>query len=142
MYELRSSYYENDGAGNFKRKLLPVIAQSSTIHDIATDDFDNDGFIDMLIVGNTYEINTQLGRMDAMHGLILRNDRKGGFQWSAEQNIDIKGAARTIKKVSINGSPHFIIGINNWIKLIKKIRQIHSPDISTLDLRIIKEKLK
>ncbi len=120
VYELRSSYYENDGAGNFKRKLLPVIAQSSTIHDIATDDFDNDGFIDMLIVGNTYEINTQLGRMDAMHGLILRNDRKGGFQWSAEQNIDIKGAARTIKKVSINGSPHFIIGINNSSPVILK----------------------
>lgn len=112
-YELRSSYYENDGGGNFKRKLLPAIAQSSTIHDIATDDFDNDGFMDMLIVGNTHEISTQLGRMDAMHGLILRNDKEGGFQWAAEQNFDIKGAARTIKKISINGIPHFIIGINN-----------------------------
>ncbi len=113
VYELRSRYFQNNGNGIFKTKSLPTIAQSSTIHDILVEDFDKDGFKDMLIVGNTYEINTQLGRMDALHGLILRNDKKGGFYWVGHQKFDVSGPARTIKKIKINGIGHYCIAMNN-----------------------------
>ncbi|WKX77613.1 FG-GAP repeat domain-containing protein [Zobellia laminariae] len=86
---MRSSFYENDGVGNFTIKPLPTIAQASTIHDIAVEDFDNDGFKDLLIVGNTTEISTQLGRLDASHGLILRNTKEGGFEWLSNQKFDV-----------------------------------------------------
>lgn len=113
VYELRTSYYENNGKGNFERKKLPAIVQASTVHDIAIDDFNNDGFSDMLIVGNAYEISTQLGRMDAFHNVILQNDKKGGFQWKRNQDFDIEGPARNITKFKIKGKEHYIIGINN-----------------------------
>lgn len=114
-HELRSMYFENDGDGHFMGRPLPTIAQASTMHDIAVDDFDADGFKDLLIVGNTHEISTQLGRMDASHGLILQNDQKGGFLWSENQDFDISGAARSIAKIKIGEKEHYIIGINNKV---------------------------
>ena len=35
--------------------------QSSSVFDFAVEDINNDGFKDLLIVGNNYDISTQLG---------------------------------------------------------------------------------
>jgi hypothetical protein len=115
VHNLYSMYFENEGNGRFTGRSLPTIAQASTIHDIAVEDFDSDGFKDVLIVGNTYEISTQLGRLDASHGLILRNDTQGGFEWSADQGFDIRGPARSIGKIKVDENEHYIIGINNKV---------------------------
>ena len=112
-YELASCYFENDGNGTFKKKLLPPIAQASSIKAIAVDDFNKDGFQDMLIVGNNYEISTQLGRMDALHGVILQNDQKGGFVKVNQQNFDVPGPARDLKNITIAGRDYYIVTINN-----------------------------
>ena len=117
IYELRSSFYENDGVGNFTIKPLPTIAQASTIHDIAVEDFDNDGFKDLLIVGNTTEISTQLGRLDASHGLILRNTKEGGFEWLSNQKFDVAGSARNIAKIKVKDKDFYVIGMNNDVPI-------------------------
>ena len=117
VYELQSLFYENDGVGNFNIKQLPTIAQASTIHDIAVDDFDNDGFKDLLIVGNSTEISTQLGRMDASHGVILRNNQKGSFEWLSNQKFNIEGSARSIAKIKVKNNQFYIIGMNNDVPI-------------------------
>lgn len=111
--ELASMYFENNGNGEFSSSKLPHIAQNSIVHDIATEDFDNDGFNDLLLVGNSYEISTQLGRMDASHGVFLKYDKNGGFTWSSDEEIDISGPARTIKPITIKNRKHYIVTINN-----------------------------
>ncbi|NNE01681.1 MAG: VCBS repeat-containing protein, partial [Eudoraea sp.] len=113
LYELSSIYMENDGKGNFTIKKLPLIAQASVIRDIMVDDFNDDGFKDLFLVGNTHEISTQLGRMDALHGLILLNDKKGQFYWAQDQNFDVQGPARSIQKINIDTRDYYIVGINN-----------------------------
>ncbi|GGD52978.1 hypothetical protein GCM10011361_19540 [Muriicola marianensis] len=113
VFELATLYFSNDGTGRFSRKALPLMAQASSTHDILISDLDSDGYLDLLLVGNTYEISTQLGRMDASHGIILLNDQKGNFQWRPAPEIDISGPARSITKIKINGTDHFLIGINN-----------------------------
>ena len=113
VYELNSMYFENMGDGNFEGKKLPPIAQATTIQDFSIDDFNNDGFKDLLIVGNTYEISTQLGRMDASHGLILQNDGNGGFFWARNQAFEVSGSARSISKIKIGQNEQYIIGMNN-----------------------------
>ena len=118
VHELKSMYFENDGEGHFTKRALPTMAQASTIHDIAIDDFNTDGFKDLLIVGNTYEISTQLGRMDASHGIILQNDKNGGFITSENQGFDVSGAARSIAKIKIGQTEHYLIGINNDIPIL------------------------
>ncbi len=112
-YELASSYFENDGNGTFKKKPLPLIAQSSSIKAIGVDDFNKDGFQDILIVGNNYEISTQLGRMDALHGVILQNDQKGDFVKVNKQDFDVPGPARDLKNITIAGRDYYIVTINN-----------------------------
>ncbi|WP_350293085.1 VCBS repeat-containing protein [uncultured Croceitalea sp.] len=111
--QLQSCYFENDGKGNFIIHPLPLIAQASAIFDIAIDDINNDGYKDLLIVGNNYEISTQLGRLDGFHGLVLENDKNNNFLWRHDQNLGISGAARVIKPIQIENKDYYIIGINN-----------------------------
>jgi len=122
LYQLKSIYMVNDGKGNFTMADLPPITQASTTQDILVEDFNSDGYDDVLIVGNTYEISTQLGRLDAFHGLILLNDKKGGFTWAQNQDFDISGPARSINKIIINKKEYYIVGRNNDapLFLIKK----------------------
>ncbi|AWX44072.1 hypothetical protein HME9304_01072 [Flagellimonas maritima] len=112
VYELSSCYFENLGNNTFKKIELPKIAQISTINDMIVDDFDDDGHKDILAVGNNYEISTQLGRMDASHGIFLRFG-KNDFEWNNNLKINISGPARNIEKAIINEQEHYIIGINN-----------------------------
>ncbi|KQC30998.1 VCBS repeat-containing protein [Flagellimonas eckloniae] len=112
VYVLSSCYFENTGNNEFKQHELPKMAQVSTINDMVVDDFDKDGHKDILAVGNNYEISTQLGRMDASHGILLRFG-KDGFQWVNNQNINIPGPARSVEKAIINSKEYFIVGINN-----------------------------
>ncbi len=113
VYELGSCYFENEGHNTFKKRLLPPIAQSSSINAIAAEDFNKDGLKDMLIVGNNFEISTQLGRLDALHGVILQNDQSDGFVEVRNQNFDVPGPARDLKKINIAGKDYYIITINN-----------------------------
>ena len=113
VYELRSCYFKNDGNGNYIKTPLPLIVQSSSVFDFAVEDINNDGFKDLLIVGNNYDISTQLGRLDGLHGLILENDKKNNFIWRQDQNLNISGASRVIKSIKIKGEKHYIIGIND-----------------------------
>jgi enediyne biosynthesis protein E4 len=113
VFELETSYFINNGRGKFTKHELPQICQASTIQDIVCYDFNNDGYPDILMAGNNYEISTQLGRMDALHGLILLNDKMGGFQWARNQNFSIPGPAREIEYVRIEDQEYYCIAINN-----------------------------
>ncbi len=120
VYELGSYYFENLGNNSFSKRLLPFDCQVSPIFDMEIYDFNDDGYEDLLIVGNNHEVSTQLGRMDASHGTLLLNDRKGFFEVSKLSIPDISGSARNIEKISIRGEDHFIITRNNSSPLILK----------------------
>lgn len=111
--ELRSMVYINDGQGNFTPVPLPKIAQASAVFDIFADDFDGDGRPDLLLVGNLFEISTQLGRLDALPGLVLQGDGTGGFTWSREESLPLHGAARKVDTLRVKGKKTYIIGRNN-----------------------------
>ncbi len=122
VVELASLYFENDGSGNFTSHKLPPIAQTSVIWDIAVDDFNEDGYKDLLIVGNVDEISTQLGRMDALHGLVLLNNPKGLFYWAEQPHLNISGPARHIQKIRRGNNDYYMVSINNGnpVFLVKK----------------------
>ena len=114
IYELRSSLFINDGKGNFSKQALPLIAQTSSVNSIIGEDFNNDGFKDLLIVGNNYEISTQLGRLDALHGLILYNSTDPKFPYQNHyEMLEINGAARETHNIKIKDCKGYIIGVNN-----------------------------
>jgi len=121
VYKLQSSVFINQGNGTFVSHDLPNLAQISSVFSILTEDLNGDGFSDIVLAGNNYELNTQLGRQDASKGLILLNNGKGDFSVKAEPNLFIDGAVRDIQKIKIKNEIYFVISKNNdSLQFIKK----------------------
>ena len=123
VFELGSYYFENKGNTSFQKHQLPFMAQISSVNDIALDDFNSDGFTDVLLVGNNYNINTQLGKLDASHGLILLNNKKGFFYESLDQDFNISGEAKHIETINIKGELYYVISINNDTPIFLKVNK-------------------
>ncbi|HET6256954.1 MAG TPA: VCBS repeat-containing protein [Puia sp.] len=77
--DFRSVLLRNEGDGHFSIHPLPMQAQLSVINGMVADDFDGDGKLDVLLSGNDYGVEPVVGRSDAMNGLLLKGDGKGGF---------------------------------------------------------------
>lgn len=121
VYELASAFFENTGNGNYLMHPLPFDAQISPVFDIQKYDFNLDGFDDVLLVGNNYEISTQLGRLDASHGVLLLNKKNGKFKSVPNVLPPVNGPARQIEEICISGTKHFIITMNNSKPIVLKI---------------------
>ena len=76
---LQSCYIRNDGGDKFTMIPLPKEAQISILNGMVADDFDGDGNLDVLINGNDFGTDISIGRYDALNGLVLKGDGKGGF---------------------------------------------------------------
>lgn len=74
----QSAYIENTGDG-FVVKALPISAQTAPIYGMVVSDFNADGNLDLMAVGNSYSSETASGFYDAGIGLILHGDGKGNF---------------------------------------------------------------
>ena len=122
VYELSSCYFENIGNGDFQKHLLPFNSQLSSIKTIYLDDFNHDGFLDVLAAGNDYGISTQLSRLDASHGIVLLNDKKGFFISSSDIELDIPGKTRDFGQISINNEKYLIITLNDAAPLFLKLK--------------------
>jgi hypothetical protein len=77
--QMRSCLFRNDGGGKFTMVPLPVQAQFSVIDGMVAGDFDGDGNLDIVINGNDYGTEVTTGRYDALNGLLLKGDGRGGF---------------------------------------------------------------
>ena len=77
---MASSYIENLGNGKFAISTLPGRAQWAPLYGMQTGDFNNDYYLDVLIVGNFFGNSLFWGHMDALDGLLLLGDGKGGFE--------------------------------------------------------------
>jgi hypothetical protein len=99
---LQSCFLRNDGNGKFTLIPLPAAAQVSVINGMITDDFDGDGFLDVLMNGNDFGTDISVGRYDALHGLLLKGNGKGGFTpLSIQQSgIYIPGNGKALVKMA------------------------------------------
>ncbi len=77
---MASSLIKNLGNGRFEIESLPLKAQFSPIKGMRVQDFDGDGNLDVLTVGNDYGTETLTGRYDASIGLLLKGDGQGIFR--------------------------------------------------------------
>jgi hypothetical protein len=103
----------NDGKLNFSVQAMPWQAQLSTYKDAVMIDANGDDLPDILLVGNYYENNIQMGRYDADFGTILINRGNGKFECVALNGLVIKGQVRHIQKINIGKKEAFILVRNN-----------------------------
>jgi len=78
-YTFLTSYAENLGDGRFRLTSLPETCQTAPINDFLVKDFDNDGSLDALLVGNDFSSEMLYGRHDALTGLYLKGNGTNGF---------------------------------------------------------------
>jgi hypothetical protein len=104
----------NDGRMNFSARALPWQAQLSPYRDAVVVDANNDQLPDILLVGNYYENNIQMGRYDGDFGTILINKGNGNFVCENINGLQLKGQIRHIRKIQLaDKSEAFLLAENN-----------------------------
>lgn len=113
-----NAVFINDGKMKFTVQALPWQAQLSSLRDAVVIDANKDNLPDILLAGNYYKNNIQMGRYDADFGTILLNKGKGNFTAENINGLQIKGEARHIRKIRINGKEAFVVARNNDAALV------------------------
>ncbi len=117
---LATSYIENKGNGQFTLKALPVEAQVAPVYGMMSKDVDDDGFLDLLLVGNDYGIEPGSGRHDAFSGLCLKGDGKGNFtaMTIAKSGFFINGDAKGLANIHTATNDELLIATQNQDSLL------------------------
>ncbi len=119
----KTIYVENLGNGKFAYKELPLEAQVAPVNAISISDVDNDGNLDILLIGNDFGNEMFIGRYDAFNGLLLKGDGKGSFE-AIEPSVSkfvVPGDAKAMAKIKSSlGNDLFIVTQNRGNLLIFK----------------------
>ena len=119
--ELRTLVLENKD-GELMPHTLPLAAQYAPVYGILAQDFDRNGTIDLLLMGNNSRMRLRIGKVDANHGVVLRNRGKWQFEdvSPAETGIYIRGDVREVKKIG----DYVAVGVNGQNVLTFKQKTI------------------
>ncbi|MEY4904346.1 MAG: hypothetical protein RLZZ292_2161, partial [Bacteroidota bacterium] len=131
---LSSSYVENLGNGKFKITALPVQAQLAPIFGTLPYDYDQDGLLDVLMVGNDFGMELLQGRADAFNGLVLKNTGNGNFQAIdlRQSGFFVPSDARALSFVPLaSGKTLFLASQNKGkLKAFSLKNNINTPYVS------------
>lgn len=110
--QLATVYLENRGDNMFIQHTLPFMGQISSVNDILVYDFNSDGFLDILLAGNNYDISTQLSRLDASKGEVFLNNQKGNFYY-ADYEINVPKVSKSMDTITTKKGMYLLVGRNN-----------------------------
>ncbi len=114
-----NTIFINDGKMNFKAVPMPVEAQFSPYKTATIVNANNDNLPDILLGGNYYDNNIQMGRYDADYGTILLNKGNDQFVATTLNGVTIKGQVRSIKPIKLaDNKQAFVFARNNDSTLI------------------------
>ncbi|MBI1225660.1 MAG: hypothetical protein GC192_10530 [Bacteroidetes bacterium] len=111
--ELANMYFENKGNGLFEAHRLPDELQYSTLNTAQLADLDQDGRMEVLLAGNFFECNIEMGRYDANYGNVLSFTKDGGMAVSTLGDQMIDGEVRRIRAIQVGGQQCFVFARNN-----------------------------
>jgi len=119
----------NKGSGAFEVRKLPPFAQISPLMDALVQDFDSDGHVDVLLVGNFYAVETQTPRLDAGKGLLLKGDGKGDFTAVPlrKSGFVADGNVKSLLLLNIEGAPCVVVGKNQGQPAFYQIKRGGQP---------------
>ena len=116
----------NNGKGAFVVKALPMEVQLSSVNAIDVTDVNNDGYPDLLMAGNFFDLLPQLCMLDASYGHVLINDKKGNYTVLPMNatGINVPGQTRDIVSFNYKNQTNYLFLLNNatpvWYQFKKK----------------------
>jgi enediyne biosynthesis protein E4 len=137
---MNTSFIENIGNGKFKLTPLPQQAQFAPVYGILPYDYDQDGLLDILMVGNDYGMELLQGRADAFYGTILKNNGKNDFQ-----NIELNQSkffvpkdAKALTRINIGDKKNLLLATQNRDSL-----KVFEPQLPILkNIRLLPKETK
>ncbi|WP_138477637.1 VCBS repeat-containing protein [Dyadobacter bucti] len=123
--EARSVCFLNRN-GQFQKQVLPLQAQFAPVYAILVRDFDKDGNLDLLLLGNKTDNRLKLGSMDANYGCLLSGDGKGGFTYvdQPHSGLSVTGDVKSCIEILIGKQPHLVIGtFNQSLQFYKNVKK-------------------
>lgn len=101
--------------GQLKMQSLPIQVQVSPIKSSLVDDFNGDGFKDILIVGNHFGVEVETIRYDAGFGSLLLGDGSNNFKalTAINSGFYVPFDSRSIESIKINGDKVLLVTNNN-----------------------------
>jgi hypothetical protein len=112
----------NDGNLNFTVQAMPWQAQISPYKTAVVVDANGDNLPDILLAGNYYENNIQMGRYDADFGTILLNKGHGKFEAETINGLTIKGQVRQMSEINIGKKKAYVLARNNDSTMVIEFR--------------------
>ncbi len=111
---LATSWFENKN-GKFILHELPFEIQVSPTNDLQIEDFNNDGFLDILAVGNDYTMDVETGRCDAGSGTLLLGNGNGSFEYVNNPSSGFWAVrdARKMAQLKLANGKTIIVVVNN-----------------------------
>jgi hypothetical protein len=138
---LKTSYIENLGQGKFKVSPLPLQAQTAPVFGTLIEDFDADGNLDVLMVGNDFGVEVSVGRMDAFNGLMMKGDGNGNFkpQTLPQTAFCVSGDAKSLVRVTNSmGNPLIMASQNRAdLKVFQVNKSLQTKALQTNDAVVI-----
>ncbi|MDZ7897000.1 MAG: VCBS repeat-containing protein [Arcicella sp.] len=138
---LKTSYIENLGEGKFKATPLPLQAQTAPIFGMLVEDFDADGNLDVLMVGNDFGNEVSVGRLDAFNGMMMKGDGAGNFkaQTLPQTAFCVGGDAKALVKVTNSVGKPIIMSSQNRadLKVFKINKTLQTKALQTNDAVVI-----
>jgi enediyne biosynthesis protein E4 len=140
-----SSFVENLGNGKFQLTALPMEAQMAPIYGMLSYDYDGDGFLDAVMVGNDYGMELLQGRADAFNGLVFKNTGTKNFTplSIAQSGFIVPHDARGLTRIAVqNNSKELILAtqfkddlkVFSPKKTVKKLIPISKNEIKAIIL--------
>lgn len=127
---LASSYIENSGNGKFSIRKLPTLSQTAPVNGMVPYDIDDDGNLDLLLVGNDYANEPTGGQYDALTGLILKGDGKGNFVEipSYKSGFFVNGDAKGLARLTGSNGDIFVATQNrDSVKVFSPVTGARRP---------------
>ncbi len=118
-----STIFINMGNGEFEKVKLPLQAQFSPVRDIMVDDYNNDGILDVVMVGNDYQVRPTYGRYDAGFGTTLLGKAGQSYNYLSPSSCGffVNGDSRKAIQLLIKGEKHIVVAVNSGSLKVFKV---------------------
>ncbi|MEZ4925785.1 MAG: CRTAC1 family protein [Saprospiraceae bacterium] len=109
-----SIYFENTGQGfTYTAHPLPDELQYSTLNSAVIQDLDQDGKAEVILAGNFYRNNIEMGRYDANYGNVLRIKENGQIESYPLGSLRLSGEVRNMARIKIGNKTAVIFARND-----------------------------
>lgn len=121
---LETVWFENTN-GSFRRRNLPVQANVSSVNAIVVEDFDQDGYQDIFLAGNTPFDRVRIGKRQASYGVYLKGTAAGQFSYlpNWKTKLSIQGSVRSLETITTKEGKKLLAGINNQKPLLLTLKK-------------------